>query len=136
MKHLICPIAIEPGDENHAFGVVVPDMPGCYAAGDKLEETYANAKEAVDAHLETLIDEGTPLSERRTLDQHRLNPDFAGFTWGSVTTRNIAALKKAIRINLSLPEALLHDIDAYAQASRLSRSAFLALAAEHETAKG
>ena len=134
MKNLIFPIAIEPGDEKHAFGVVVPDIPGCHSAGDTLEEAYANAKEAIETHLETLIDEGMPLPERRTLDEHRLNPDFAGFTWGILTTRNIPALKKAIRINISLPEVLVHEIDTYAQARGMSRSAFLALAAEHEMA--
>ncbi|SIT42469.1 conserved hypothetical protein [Paraburkholderia ribeironis] len=134
MKNLIFPIAIEAGDEQHAFGVVVPDIPGCHAAGDTLEEAYANAKEAIETHLETLLDEGMPLPERLTLDQHRCNPDYAGFTWGFVTTRNIPALKKAIRINISLPEALVHEIDTYAQARGMSRSAFLALAAEHEMA--
>jgi predicted RNase H-like HicB family nuclease len=137
MKNLIFPIAIEPGDEHHAFGVVVPDIPGCHAAGDTLEEAYANAKEAIEAHLDTLLDEGLPIPERLTLEEHQRNPDYPdypGFTWGFVTTRNIPALKKAVRINISLPEALVHDIDAYAQARGMSRSAFLALAAEHEMA--
>jgi predicted RNase H-like HicB family nuclease len=132
MKNLIFPIAIEPGDDKHAFGVVVPDIPGCHSAGDTLEQAYANAKEAIEAHLETLLDEGMPLPERRTLDEHRRNPDFAKFTWGVVATRNIPGLRKAVRINISLPEALVHEIDAYAQARGMSRSAFLALAAEHE----
>ncbi len=26
------PIAIEPGDATHAYGVVVPDLPGCFSA--------------------------------------------------------------------------------------------------------
>jgi predicted RNase H-like HicB family nuclease len=134
MKNLVFPIAIEPGDAQHAFGVVVPDIPGCFAAGDTLEEAYANAKEAIEAHLDTLLDEGLPIPERLTLDAHRRNPDYAGFTWGIVTTRNIPALKKAVRINISLPEALVHEIDTYAQARGMSRSAFLALAAEHEMA--
>ena len=111
-----------------------PTFRAATPAGDTLEEAYANAKEAIEAHLETLIDEGLPIPERRTLDEHRLNPDFAGFTWGFVTTRNIPALKKAIRINISLPEVLVQEIDAYAQARGMSRSAFLALAAEHEMA--
>ncbi|WP_434107758.1 type II toxin-antitoxin system HicB family antitoxin [Paraburkholderia caffeinilytica] len=134
MKNLIFPIAIEPGDTRHAFGVVVPDIPGCHSAGGSLEEAYANAKEAIEAHLDTLLDEGLPIPDRLTLAEHRCNPDYAGFTWGFVTTRNIPALKKAVRINISLPEALVHDIDAYAQARGMSRSAFLALAAEHEMA--
>lgn len=132
MKNLVFPIAIEPGDAQHAFGVVVPDIPGCFAAGDTLEEAYASAKEAIEAHLDTLLDEGLPIPDRLTLDAHRCNPDYAGFTWGFVTTRNIPALKKAIRINISLPEALVQEIDTYAQARGMSRSAFLALAAEHE----
>lgn len=28
------PIAIETGTMEHAFGVVVPDLPGCFSAGD------------------------------------------------------------------------------------------------------
>ena len=85
-------------------------------------------------HLETLLDDGMPRPEQRTLDEHRCNPDFAGFAWGFVATRNIPALKKAICINITLPEALVQEIDAYAQARGMSRSAFLALAAEHEMA--
>ena len=77
-----------------------------------------------------------PLPERRTLDEPRRSPEFAGFTWGFVTTRTIPALKKATRINLSLPEALVREIDTYAQARGMSRSAFLALAAEHEMDDG
>lgn len=45
------PIAIEPGDETHAFGVIVPDLPGCYSAGDTLEEAHANAKESAELWL-------------------------------------------------------------------------------------
>lgn len=31
------PIAIEPGDDTHAWGVVVPDLPGCFSAGTTLD---------------------------------------------------------------------------------------------------
>ena len=31
------PIAIEPSDKSHAYGVVVPDLPGCFSAGDTIE---------------------------------------------------------------------------------------------------
>ncbi|VWC91354.1 hypothetical protein BLA18112_03344 [Burkholderia lata] len=39
---------------------------------------------------------------------------------------------KAVRLNISLPERLVQQIDATARARKLTRSAFLALAAEHE----
>lgn len=41
------PIAIEAGTDTSAFGVVVPDLPGCFSAGDALDEAYANAVEAI-----------------------------------------------------------------------------------------
>lgn len=132
MKNLTFPIAIEPGDDGHAFGVVVPDIPGCVSAGDTLDEAYANVKEAIEAHLGTLVDEGMPLPVRRPIEEHRQNPHYDKWIWGIVTVRHIAVLRKAVRINISLPEVLVNDIDRYATERGMSRSAFLALAAEHE----
>ena len=48
------PIAIELGDETHAYGVVVPDLPGCFSAGDTLDEAISNAKEAMELWVETV----------------------------------------------------------------------------------
>jgi predicted RNase H-like HicB family nuclease len=39
-------IAIEPPTEISAFGVVVPDLPGCFSAGDSLDKAIDNAREA------------------------------------------------------------------------------------------
>ena len=43
--------------------------------------------------------------------------------------------KRAIRLNISLPESLVQRIDVVARDRHLSRSAFLALAAEKEMAR-
>jgi predicted RNase H-like HicB family nuclease len=42
------PIAIEPQTDENAYGVVVPDLPGCFSAGDTLEEAIAGAEACVD----------------------------------------------------------------------------------------
>jgi predicted RNase H-like HicB family nuclease len=47
-------IAIEAGTRKSAFGVAVPDLPGCFSAGDTVEEAFDNAREAIEAHLEIL----------------------------------------------------------------------------------
>src|SRR6188768_1808714 len=52
------PIAIEPVSNNYAFGVVVPDLPGCFSAGDTLIEAINNAKEAIELWMQTVIDDG------------------------------------------------------------------------------
>lgn len=50
------PIAVEPGRDTTAFGVVVPDLPGCFPADDTLEEAYTNAVEAIEAWVLRGID--------------------------------------------------------------------------------
>lgn len=52
------PIAIEPGDQNHAYGVVVPDLPGCFSAGETIGLAFENAKEAITRWIELELDEG------------------------------------------------------------------------------
>ena len=58
--HMRYPIAIEPGDNQHAFGVVVPDLPGCFSAGDSLDEAMAQARETILLHLEGMLDDAKP----------------------------------------------------------------------------
>lgn len=48
-------IAIEPGSDSTAWGVVVPDLPGCFSAGDTLDEALDNARQAIDQHVEVLM---------------------------------------------------------------------------------
>ena len=73
------PIAIERGDEGTAFGVVVPDLPGCFSAGDTLEEAYANAAEAIELWVETTLDTGGTIPAPGSLQALRREPDFAGW---------------------------------------------------------
>ena len=73
------PIAIEPGDENTAFGVVVPDLPGCFSAGDTLEEAYANAAEAIELWVETTLETGGTIPAPGSLQALRRDPDLTGW---------------------------------------------------------
>ena len=73
------PIAIEPGDEDTAFGVVVPDLPGCFSAGDTLEEAYVNAAEAIELWVEATLDAGGNIPATGSLRALRRDPDFAGW---------------------------------------------------------
>ena len=53
MKYLT---AIEPGDDENAFGVVIPDLPGCFSAGNTLEEALRNGKAAAELWMESELD--------------------------------------------------------------------------------
>lgn len=122
-------IAIEPGTESTAWGVVVPDLPGCFSAGDTAEEAFANAIEAITAHCELLAEDEQDLPARRPLAEHQTNPEFAGWVWGMVDVDVTRFEGKAEKINITLPRRLLAQVDEYARAHHLSRSGFLAEAA-------
>nr|WP_315214030.1 type II toxin-antitoxin system HicB family antitoxin [uncultured Duganella sp.] len=81
MKYLI---AIEAGDASHAFGVVVPDLPGCFSAGDTLEEAIGNAREAIELWLETTIEDGNDIPPPQAASEHYANPEFSGWSWAVV----------------------------------------------------
>ncbi|MDD5330244.1 MAG: type II toxin-antitoxin system HicB family antitoxin [Sulfuricella sp.] len=120
------PIAIELGDERHAFGVVVPDLPGCFSAGDTLDEAIDNAKEAIDLWLETVIDDGGMIPEPDSIAHHQANPEFAGWVWAVVAVDLAELSDKVDRVNITLPARVLRRIDAAARAAGESRSGFIA----------
>lgn len=120
------PIAIEPGTETTAFGVVVPDLPGCFSAGDTLDEAMSGAEEAAAAWIDATLDAGGAISAPSSLDSVRANKDFAGWTFG-VITLDLALLDDTIeRVNITLPKRVLKRLDAMAKAAGESRSGFIA----------
>ena len=78
------PIAIERGDEATAFGIVVPDLPGCFSAGDTLEKAYANVVEAIELWVETALDTDEFIPAPRTLQALGRDPEFAGWILDTV----------------------------------------------------
>ena len=90
------PIAIETGDAEHAYGVVVPDLPGCFSAGDTLDEALANSREAIMLHVEGLLDDGQPIPRPSTIEQLRGQRSYRGRTWAIVDVSEVRD-KTAIR---------------------------------------
>ena len=78
-----CPVVAHTYDGS-SYGVTVPDLPGCFSAGDTLDETFEMAREAIFGHIETLLMDGQSISEQRPLQDHQANPDFSGGIWGLV----------------------------------------------------
>jgi predicted RNase H-like HicB family nuclease len=122
-------IAIEPGSETAAFGVVVPDLPGCFSAGDTLDKAVDNAREATELWCQTVIEDGGDVPAAKTLTEHQADPDFAGWIWAVVEVPVERYFGPAEKLNITLPRLLLVKIDEYARAHGETRSGFLADAA-------
>ena len=46
-----------------SYGAMAPDLPGCYAVGEMLEETRALIAEAIAAHIKLLREDGDPVPQ-------------------------------------------------------------------------
>ena len=122
-------IALEPGTDTTAWGVAVPDVPGCFSAGDTMEEAMENARQAIEQHVEVLIEDGVQVPMPRTLAHWQADPEYAGWVWAVVDVPVEKYLGPAEKINITVPRLVLARIDEYAKTRGMSRSGFLVEAA-------
>ena len=116
-------------DDGVRYGVIVPDLPGCFSAGDTFDEALDSVREAIELHLEGLIEEGGDVPVPRAIAAHRANPDFVNGVWAAVDIDVSRYEGKAEEINITIPRRLLVKIDEYAKSHGSTRSGFLAEAA-------
>jgi predicted RNase H-like HicB family nuclease len=116
-------------DKSSDYGVTVPDLPGCFSAGDTLEDALTQAVEAIECHLEGLLLDGDEIPPVQSIETHLENRDFAGGTWALVSVDLSRLASKAKRINITLPERVLALVDEQARREGETRSGLLARAA-------
>ena len=129
------PIAIEIGNDTTAFGVIVPDLPGCFSAGDTLDEAVTGAEEAAAAWIDSAMDAGEAIPGPTSLDSLRGKPEYAGWVFGVITLDPALLDDTTERVNITLPRRVLKRLDALARAAGESRSGYVAqLTLEEPTA--
>jgi predicted RNase H-like HicB family nuclease len=120
--------AVVHKDDNSAFGVQFPDLPGCFSAGDELEDVVPNAVEALSLWFED-AEEIAPSTVEKVRAHAAADLAEGAFL---VMVPWIGPNSKPARVNISLDRAMLDAIDSAAAMRRLTRSAFLAEAARNE----
>jgi predicted RNase H-like HicB family nuclease len=122
-------IAIEPGTRKTAFGVVVPDLPGCFSAGDTVEEAFDNVREVITTHCEILAEKGKEIPDPKPMSDWQMDREYRGWTWGIVDVPVERFFGPAEKINITVPGRLLKQIDDFAKSHGQTRSGFLTSAA-------
>ncbi|WP_243313144.1 type II toxin-antitoxin system HicB family antitoxin [Fundidesulfovibrio agrisoli] len=113
-------------DDGVAYGVTVPDLPGCFTSGDTLEEALSNVQEAVEAFLFDADKAPEPSAPGAVLALAEAEGGVLAFV-----ELDLAFLdKEPVRVNISVPRFRLERIDAAAKKLGLTRSGFLVQAAE------
>jgi len=119
------PIFIEVGSASTAYGVVVPDLPGCFSAGDTLDETVEAAKEAAAAWIDAAMDSGIQIPRPSPLDNLRQHQEYSGWIVGIIDLEDAMADDTIERVNITLPRRVLRRLDDLAKAKGQSRGAFI-----------
>jgi predicted RNase H-like HicB family nuclease len=115
-------------DANSDFGVSFPDFPGVATAGTSLDDARAMAEEALAFHIDGLVADGEAIPEPSSLDDVMADPENRDGVAILVQLKTDA--RKCVRVNVTLPEDVLEQIDRYAESHGFTRSAFLAKAAK------
>ncbi|MEP0518570.1 MAG: type II toxin-antitoxin system HicB family antitoxin [Hyphomicrobiales bacterium] len=123
-------IGVVHKDQDSAYGIHFPDVPGCFSASDELDDLLANASEALALHLD-----GETIPEARSLDIVRQDSDVAKDLAEGAFLLAVPLIElsgRSTKANITMDAGLLSAVDTTAQARGLTRSAFLADLARRE----
>lgn len=115
-------------EPNSDYGVSFPDFPGCVTAGITHSEAMVLAKEALAFQIEGMFEDGERLPDP-TPWERLPKEEFTGDGGTLVTLIEAAVPGPSRRVNITVEQSLLEEIDAAAAALGTSRSAFLCEAA-------
>jgi len=112
-------------DNDSDYGVTVPDLPGCFSAGETLDEAMAKAKEAIELYLETIIQDGKPVPVPGSLEDYKRKRDYSGGTWAIVSVDPTSLRIKVKRVNITIPERTLDAADRFSKVCGCTRSGLI-----------
>lgn len=125
--------ALIDGEEGN-YGVAFPDLKGCAAAGDTVDEALDNAIASLADWAIDMVAAGK-MPEPSTADEIRRDQDVQkALARGAILTSLPLVMEtgRTIRANISVDEGVLKLIDETAQKRGVTRSAFLVTAAREK----
>jgi predicted RNase H-like HicB family nuclease len=94
MAHYVA--IVEDAGPDKAIGIWFPDLPGCFSAGDDIDEALRNAEEALALYAEARAKQGHVLPAPRTVSGLRNDPQIVG------------DLREHVVALIALPSAKVH----------------------------
>ena len=123
--------------------MTVPDLPGCALTSKNIDLGLEEITKAIKSHLSILAEYGEKIPNADSIEVHRKNfmlenpHTFSQAFWAIVNIDVIPYLGKSHKINVTLPELLIAQIDDKVSKSSeyKTRSGFIATACFAELAK-
>lgn len=124
------PAILEPTEDG--YSVFFPDLPGAISIGKDYEDAIKNAEECLSLQLYGMITDGEKLpkpSHMSKVLKELSKGELATLIHPDVFGVQAKQEDKAVRVNISLPKALLEAIDFRARQLGIDRSKLLQKAA-------
>jgi predicted RNase H-like HicB family nuclease len=110
------------------YGIVFPDLPGCTAMGNTIDEAIGNAANVLRIWVAMTEEQGASVPRPSRLEDLRGDVDVVEALGEGATLATIPLIRDAgrpVKANLSLDAGVLAAIDAAAARRKLTRSAFI-----------
>ena len=136
------PLLIEKKLQVPGYHVTVPDLPGCHASANSIDEAFDIINSTIKSHLAILSEYGEPIPHGTSVDKQRnlwqqkriveqlITDNNIEVIWGLTELDITPYLGKSHKINVTLPELLISQIDnkVSKSAQYKTRSGFIAAA--------
>ena len=131
------PVLVLFNELNNEFSLTVPDLPGCKTSSYSIDIGIVQLKEEIANHLKILTEYGEKIPHAQTVDYHRKQVKNQSAIWALVEFDIVPFLGKSHKINVTLPELLIKQIDDRVSKSEKykTRSGFIAAACMNELTK-
>jgi len=131
------PILIKKNDTDTVYQLLVPDLPGCQVKAETIDNGMNNIEEAIASHLNILTEYGETIPHAKSIDHHIKTSTEVSPIWAVIDFDIVPYLGKSHKINVTLPELLIKQIDDRVSKSSTykTRSGFIATACVIELVK-
>jgi len=129
------PIAITPLTDGVKYKVLVPDLPGCQTESISIDSALEEINQTIKEHLTILTEYSEAIPNATAIATHQKN--YPNVIWAVVDIDITPYLGKSHKINVTLPELLIKQIDDKVNKSEFykTRSGFIAQACMIELSK-
>jgi predicted RNase H-like HicB family nuclease len=131
------PVSIRKKDEQTDYQITVVDLPGCQCSAANIDLAMQKIVPIMAQHLTLLAEYGEAIPQAKSIEQHRQLHNDQSIIWALVEFDITPFMGKSHKINVTLPELLIKQIDDRVgkNPSYKSRSGFIATACLQELAK-
>jgi len=122
-------------ETTNIFTLSVVDLPGCTTESESVDSGLNALQNVIDNHLTLLAEYGETIPHARSIDEHMGN--YENVIWAIIEIDILPYLGKSQKINVTLPELLIKQIDDRVSKSpeHKTRSGFIATVCINELAK-